>query len=63
MTHKQTFATLINNVVSEKHPKCLGTYDEWNGDYDCEYDTIITCDECKYGVGKKDPEAKVNRNE
>ena len=44
----------------QRHPKCLGTYDEHNGDYSCDYQTILTCDECKYGVGRKDPAAKCN---
>lgn len=45
----------------KKHPKCLGTYDEWNGDYDCGYYTKLLCEECKYGLGRKDPEAKCNQ--
>jgi hypothetical protein len=44
-----------------KHPMCKGTYDEMNGDYDCGYVTTITCDECKYCVGRKNPEAKCNQ--
>lgn len=44
-----------------KHPKCLGYRDYW-GEFDCEYQTGISCEECKYGVcgGRKDPEAKCN---
>lgn len=45
----------------KKHPKCLGRYDEWNGDYTCDYDTVLDCDQCKYGFGRKDPEAKCNQ--
>ena len=44
----------------EKHPKCEGWYDEFRGDYDCGYATKLTCEECKYGVGRNDPEAKCN---
>lgn len=44
----------------QRHSKCLGTYDEYNGDYDCEYQSMLTCDECKYGGGRKDPAAKCN---
>lgn len=40
---------------------CLGYYDEWAGEYDCEYQTKITCEECKYGPGDKDPDAEENR--
>ena len=49
-----------------KHPKCLGTYDEWSGDYDCEYDSDLSCEECKYcagGMGRKDPEARCNQTQ
>lgn len=53
--------TLTQSVGIKRHPKCKGTYDAWNGDYDCEYQTAITCDECKYGAGRKDPEAKCNQ--
>ena len=45
----------------QRHPKCEGYYDPWSGDYDCGYDTKIDCDECKYGMGRKDPEAKCNQ--
>lgn len=44
-----------------KHPKCLGFYDAWTGDFDCDYYTTISCEECKYGIGRKDPEAKCNQ--
>lgn len=44
-----------------KHPKCKGYYDEWNGDYDCGYHTKLDCEDCKYGLGRKDPEAKCNQ--
>ena len=52
---------LLKNVKSTKHPKCLGYKDEYLGDYDCDYGTTLTCDECKYGTGKKNPAAKVNQ--
>lgn len=44
-----------------KHPKCLGSYDEWQGEWDCGYQTTIACEECKYGLGRKDPEARCNQ--
>ena len=42
--------------------KCLGYYDYY-GEFDCEYQTRISCEDCKYGVcgGRKDPEAKCNQ--
>ncbi len=48
---------------SHKHPKCKGTYDAFNGDYDCEYMPSFACEDCKYGNngGRKDPEAKCNQ--
>ena len=30
-------------------------------EYECGYDTILACDECKYGGGNRDPEAKRNQ--
>ncbi len=30
-------------------------------DYACEYDTILICEDCKYGMGRKDPAAKCNQ--
>lgn len=38
---------------------CTGYYDYW-GEFDCGYHTILSCEQCKYGVGKKDPEAWIN---
>ena len=63
--------TIGNTNVSgsqSRHPKCKGFTipDIGNGaDYDCGYNTTITCDECKYclgGYGRKDPEAKRNQD-
>jgi len=57
---------VIASEEPKKHPKCLG-YECGNPldgyDFDCEYQTILTCDECKYGGhgGRKDPEAKCNQ--
>lgn len=57
----------LDRVVScedgkKRNPECLGTYDPYTGDYDCEYSTTLICEECKYGVGRKDPEAKCNQS-
>lgn len=49
----------------ERHAKCLGFETEdigWGVDHDCGYKTTIDCDECKYGGGRKNPEAKVNQH-
>ena len=32
--------------------------DEYNGDGDCELDTSLECDYCKFGSGNKNPFAK-----
>ena len=52
---------VTDSVKPKKHSKCKGVYDEWNGDFDCEYGTDLICEDCKYGVGRKDPEAKCNQ--
>jgi hypothetical protein len=51
---------------SRQH-KCKGWYKNDVGmvdgpDWGCDYNTIIACDDCKYGGGKKDPESKCNQN-
>lgn len=42
---------------------CAGTHDAFNGDFDCGYSTTLDCEECKYGAGRKDPEAWVNAHD
>ena len=54
-----------------RHTKCRGYETDcpsMGKDYGCDYDTEITCDECKYclgpdgkPIGRKDPAAKCNR--
>lgn len=43
-----------------KHPKCQG-YSDYYGEFDCGYGTTLMCEDCKYGQGRKDPEAKCNQ--
>lgn len=45
---------------NEKHTNCAGWYDR-DGEFDCGYSTILLCEECKYGGGRKNPKAKCNR--
>jgi len=60
-TVKLLVDTLINITANTvRHPKCLGYYDEYTGDYDCDYSSVLICEDCKYGCGRKDPEAKCN---
>lgn len=47
--------------VPPNHPKCLGYNNGHTGEFCCDYDTFITCDECKFGGGNKDPDAERNR--
>ena len=42
---------------SSRQPLCKG-----DGIDHCGYYTTIDCDECKYGGGRKNPEAKCNQN-
>jgi len=51
----------------KRHPKCKGSggSDQWVDDFECGYNTEITCDECRYCLGssgRKDPDAKCNQN-
>lgn len=58
------FSGILDNLNQpNKHPKCKGYFDHTAVSYewDCEYDTILECEECKYGMGRKDPEAKCNQ--
>jgi len=50
---------------SYRHPKCMGYMTRDTGDgseFECGYGTTITCEHCRYGGGRKDPEAKCNQN-
>lgn len=55
------FAVELTNPGSNKHPKCKGYFDNLSGEFDCGYNTTIDCEYCKYGIGRKDPEAKCNQ--
>ena len=50
----------IQPPSGKKHPKCLGERDYW-GDFDCGYQTTLMCEDCKYGLGTRNPEAKCNQ--
>lgn len=47
----------------KKHPKCAGyrTWTDCGYEYNCGYQTTLMCEDCKYGMGNKDPEAKCNQ--
>lgn len=52
------------NKETERHPLCKAQtcnnfYDPI--EYECGYFTTLDCDDCKYGGGKKNPEAKCNQ--
>ena len=62
---KDLFELFQTPKGSVKHSKCKG-YKIWTSrgyEYDCEYQTNLPCDECKYGTGRKDLEAKCNARE
>lgn len=49
-----------------RHPKCLGRESSSPSegyDFSCDYDSYLDCGDCKYGAGRKDPEAKCNQVE
>jgi len=62
---KIAFKVLLDPVVRGKHPKCLGSYDSFTGEYDCGYESILICEDCKYNKtgGRKDPAAKCNQED
>lgn len=44
---------------------CAYTYDAFNGDGDCDYNTTIECEDCIYadnGRRRKNPEALINQS-
>ena len=54
---------LPGSSENKRHPKCKG-YKYWTDcgyEYDCEYNTDLPCEDCKYGMGRKDPDAKCNQ--
>tara|TARA_B100001245_G_C22851109_1_gene409146 strand:- start:1043 stop:1261 length:219 start_codon:yes stop_codon:yes gene_type:complete len=53
---KLRIAVVRNSSLPDKHPLCKG-----DGIDHCDYYTTIDCDECKYGGGRKDPEARCNQ--
>ena len=64
---KNEYDFLLGVSGSYKHPMCRSYQCNHPLDpieYDCEYDTKIDCDECKYNGrgGRKDPEAKCNQD-
>lgn len=49
---------------NKRHPKCEGQkyWTDCGYEYDCGYNTELSCEDCKYGMGRKDPEAKCNQS-
>ena len=62
-----TLPTPTKTTSQVRHPKCRGTVVETmdGPDYGCDYETTITCEQCKYCLPLskygKDPEAKRNQ--
>ena len=46
-------------------PDCLSTkeWTDWGYEYDCGYNTKLSCEDCKYGGhgGRRDPQAAYNQ--
>ncbi len=40
---------------------CAGYHDPYTGEFDCEYGTTLTCEDCRYGHGIEDPEDEHNQ--
>ena len=50
--------------IKVRHPKCNGFSDQTPDagvEFECGYGSYLDCGECKYGLGRKDPEAKCNQ--
>lgn len=73
MSKKQTRIGSLSFLIKEaeadkkpvRHPKCKGYYyfTDCGYEFDCDYNTELLCEDCKYGAcgGRKDPEAKCNQ--
>jgi hypothetical protein len=54
---------MFSKEYTRPYSNCKG-YKYWTSfgyEYGCEYNTILSCDECKYCGGKKNPNAKCNQ--
>ena len=54
---------VCQSLAERKHSRCRGSVSHTmdGTDYDCEYNTDLSCEDCKYGLGRRDPEAKINK--
>jgi hypothetical protein len=54
--------SIFSPEFTSTNPNCKGYkyWTSWGYEFDCEYESILTCEECKYGHGRKDPNAKCN---
>ncbi len=53
---KLRIGVVRSSAFTDMHPLCKG-----DGIDHCNYYTTIDCDECKYGGGRKNPEAQCNQ--
>jgi len=53
----------LSAVTGSSHAGCLeeSSMTDYGYEYSCGYGTTISCDDCKYGGGRKDPAAKCNQ--
>ena len=63
--NRETIGPLMTqpNPEKQRHSRCKGWSDSYSGEFDCEYGTLLTCEECRYSGlgGRKDPDAECNR--
>lgn len=62
LTNQRGEVVITLEPKPKKHLKCRG-YTNWALEFDCEYESTVMCEDCRYGGhgGRKDPEAKVNQ--
>ena len=53
---------LITLQLQTKHPLCKGQTDANTLDFDCGYETVISCDDCKYGGYMSQPDSRLGLN-
>lgn len=51
----------VPDTPPESGCKGYKTWTDCGYEYDCGYSTIISCEECIYAGGRKNPEAKINQ--
>ena len=62
---KDLFKSIVLNdgdiLSSKQKSKCPYGFFDREGVFDCEINTKLDCDDCKFGLGRKNPFAKRNK--